>query len=213
MSAFTDKVVENCLAEYERFEKGKGRENKDPFSGFVGEYWSIGVKNKNINGKTTFQDKKGEEFRPAWSSAFISYIMRQSGAGKEFFYHEGHIHYVVKAIRDAAATPVKAKFLGRDPATYAPKVGDIVNGGRGTGKSVTFATVQTKYGKKKAIGEGNFIPSHSDIVVEIDTAKRKLRTIGGNVETDTVGLKEWDLEADGTLKKKKSLICIIECTL
>jgi len=127
------------------------------------------------------------------------------------FYHEGHIHYIVKAIRDAKITGTTAKFLGRDPKTYAPKVGDLINAGRGAAKSVTFANVLAKYGPKK-VDQGNFLPSHTDIVIDVDTSKKKLTTIGGNVD-DTVGKKIWNLKNDGTLVKGPSLICIIECLL
>jgi hypothetical protein len=211
MSAFTDRVAQQCLTEFARFNNGKGRETKDPFAGFVGEYWNIGLNNKNIDGRTTFEDKKGKPFRPAWSAAFISFIMRKSGAGNAFFYHEGHIHYVVKAIRDAKAG-ADVKFLGRDPKTQVPKVGDLINAGRGVAKSVTFKTVLAEYGKKE-VDKGNFLPSHSDIVIEVNMAKKKLTTIGGNVDVDTVGKKTWELKGDGTLVKGPSLICVIECLL
>jgi hypothetical protein len=210
MSAFTDKVAQQCLTEFARFNNGTGKETKDPFAGFVGEYWKGGLKINNIDGRTTFHDDKGNPFRPAWSAAFISFIMRKSGAGDAFFYNEGHIHYVVKAIRDAkAGTP--AKFLGRDPRTQVPKVGDLINAGRGAAKGVTFATVLSKYGNKE-VPNGNFLPSHSDIVIAVDANRKRLTTMGGNVD-DTVGKKTWDLKADGTLVKGKSLICVIECLL
>jgi hypothetical protein len=211
MSAFTDKVAAQCLTEFGRFNNGQGRETKDPFAGFVGEYWKTGLKTNNIDGRTTFQDGNGQPFRPAWSAAFISFIMRTSGAGNAFFYHEGHIHYVVKAIRDAKAG-ADAKFLGRDPKTQVPKVGDLINAGRGSANAVTFKTVLAKYGSKP-VDQGNFLPSHSDIVIDVNMAKKKLTTIGGNVEVDTVGKKTWDLKSDGTLVKGPSLICVIECLL
>ena len=53
---------------------------------------------------------------------------------------------------------------------------------------------------------------HSDIVIEVNPAKKQLTTVGGNVE-DTVGKKTWALKSDGTLVKGPSLICIIECLL
>lgn len=208
MSAFTDKVAKQCLEEFKRFKNGKGRENVDPFSDFVGEYWKIGLGNPNINGKTTFQTKKGP-VRPAWSSAFISFIMRQAGAGNAFVYSEAHIHYVVQALRDAKASGNPAKFLGRNPETHKPKVGDIINAGRAESKSVRFNNVLSKYGPKQ-VPKGNFMSTHSDIVVEV--ADGKLFTIGGNVEVDTVGRKEWKLK-DGKLVKGPSLICVIECLL
>jgi hypothetical protein len=211
MSAFTDKVASQCLTEFARFNNGKGKETKDPFAGFVGEFWSVGLNNHNIDGRTTFQDANGEPFRPAWSAAFISFIMRKSGAGDAFFFHEAHIHYVVKAIRDAKVSGTTAKFLGRNPKTQVPKVGDLINAGRGDAKTVTFANVLSKYGPKP-VDQGNFLPSHSDIVIAVDPAKKTLTTIGGNVD-NTVGKKTWDIKSDGTLVKGPSLICIVECLL
>jgi len=41
MSAFSDKVVSQCLTEFARFKNGKGRETKEPFAGFVREYLGI----------------------------------------------------------------------------------------------------------------------------------------------------------------------------
>jgi hypothetical protein len=212
MSAFTDDAVKQCKIEFKRFDEGKGRETKHPFSGFVGEYWKEGLKIKSIDGNTTFQDNKGNKFRPAWSSAFISFIMRKSGAGTKFLYSEAHVHYVVQAIRDAKDPNTKAKFLGRNPKLYAPKIGDIINEGRQDDKDVTFSSVLAKYGSKDA-PDGRFIATHSDIVIAFDAANNSLTTIGGNVATDTVGDKTWQLKSDGTLKKGATLICVIECLL
>ena len=119
---------------------------------------------------------------------------------------------MVKAIRDAKAADATAKFLGRDPSKHVPKVGDIISAGRGASKNVTFANVLSKYGKKP-VPNGNFMPSHSDIVTSVDPNKKQLTTIGGNVDVDTVGSKTWKLNADGTLVKGPSLICVIECLL
>lgn len=212
MSSFVDNVVKSCREQYKRFDNGKGQETLDPYAFYVGEYWRVGLNRKGIDGRTTFENQRGELYRPAWSSAFISYIARKSGAGKSFFYSEAHIHYVVKSLRDAKEKPPVAKFLGRDPTTYVPKVGDLINAGRESAADVTYKTVLRRYGPKPA-GEGKFMATHSDFVVEIDSQKRQLQSIGGNVQKDTVGLKTWKLKADGTLAKGATLICVIECLL
>ena len=212
MSAFTDQVAGNAKTELGRFKNGKGRETDDPFAGFVGEYWLDGLGVKHRDGRTEVMDANGKRIRPAWSAAFISFIMRKSGAGDAFFYSEAHIHYVVKAIRDAKQAGTTAKFLGRDPEKYTPKVGDLINAGRGASKSSRFNTVLREYGRRE-VPKGNFLATHSDIVVAVDSAGRTLTTIGGNVNVDTVGEKTWDLKADGTLKKGGSLITVIECLL
>ncbi|TGE01726.1 DUF2272 domain-containing protein [Methylobacterium nonmethylotrophicum] len=210
MSQFTTAVANECRKQLTRWKNGTGRETNDPYYRYVGEYWSYGLKNAHIDGRTVYQDKNGDPFRPAWSSAFISYIMRRSGAGAEFYYHEGHCHYVAKALRDAQGPSATAKFLGRDPAHYVPKVGDLINAGRGSGSNVRYSNFFKHYGSK-IVPKGNFIPSHSDIVVSVDAGS--LTTIGGNVSVDTVGQKTWKLKPDGTLDDKNDLICIIECTL
>lgn len=213
MSDFTDNLVAQAMHEYEKFENGKGRETDDPFCQYVGKYWSVGLKNSHIDGRTTYQDSEGKLYRPAWSSAFISYIVRCAGATEsQFLFSEGHIHYVVDAIRDAAANNTTVAYLGRDPKVYAPKVGDLINAGRGKAKGVTYKTVLGKYGPKAA-PEGVFMPTHSDVVVEIDRPAGKLHTIGGNVETDTVGRKTWEIGPDGTLAMKQTLIAVLECRL
>ncbi|MCD2180215.1 DUF2272 domain-containing protein [Rhizobium sp. C1] len=213
MSDFTDNLVAQAMHEYEKFENGKGRETDDPFCQYVGNYWSVGLKNSHIDGRTTYQDSKGKSYRPAWSSAFISYVVRCAGATEsQFLFSEGHIHYVVDAIRDAAAHNTTVAYLGRDPRVYVPKVGDLINAGRGSAADVTYATVLQAYGPEAA-PKGNFMPSHSDIVVEVDPQKGKLVTIGGNVAVDTVGRKVWQLDQAGRLAKGATLISVLECML
>lgn len=213
MSTFTDQLVAQAEHEYEKFDLGKGRETDDPYCQYVGKYWSIGLKNPNIDGRTTYQDSKGKPFRPAWSAAFISFNIRCAGATEsQFLFSEGHIHYVVDAIRDAKAENETVAYWGRDPKTYKPKVGDLINEGRDTAKNVTYATVLGKYGSASA-PKGNFMPTHSDIVVAIDEAKGIVTTIGGNVSVDTVGKKEWQLDGSGLLVKKDKLICVLECRI
>jgi hypothetical protein len=208
MSAFTDKVVSQCLTEFARFKNGKGRETKDPFAGFVGEYWDFGLKKKGIDGRTIFTDAKGKPVSAGVVGSIHFLHHAQERRGGCLFYHEGHIHYVVKAIRDAKIIGTTAKFLGRDPKTHVPKVGDLINAGRGAAKSVTFANVLAKYGPKK-VDQGNFLPSHTDIVIDVD---KKLTTIGGNVD-DTVGKKIWNLNNGRHIGEGPSLICVIECLL
>jgi hypothetical protein len=212
MSSFTEDVARRCEMEFDRWANGAGRETNDPYCGYVGKYWSIGVRNAHIDGRTTYMNSQGRPFRPAWSSAFISFIYRQAGAGADFYYHEGHIHYVAKAIRDAREASSTARFLGRNPAEYAPKVGDLINGGRGSSRGATWANVLRRYGTA-VVPRGRFIPSHSDIVVAVDSTAGTLRTIGGNVATDTVGAKTWALDHLGRLTDGAELITVIECTL
>lgn len=213
MSGFTDDLIGQAVHEYERFLEGHGHETDDPFCGYVGKYWSVGLKISGIDGRTTYQDLKGKAYRPAWSAAFISYVIRCAGATElQFLFSEAHIHYVVDAIRDAAAKNTTVAYLGRDPRNYAPKPGDLINGGRGTAAGMTYDTVMQAYGSAAA-PKGNFLPSHSDVVVEVDPGKGRLVTIGGNVSVDTVGRKVWQIDQQGRLTKGATLIAVLDCQL
>jgi len=211
MTEFVDSMVAQALNEYQKFNKGEGKETDDPYCGYVGKYWSIGLKNSHIDGRTTYHDARGRPFRPAWSAAFICFLVRAAGAtDAEFLFSEGHVHYVVNAIRDCEAENTTAAFWGRDPRRYTPKVGDLINAGRGSAAEVTFRNVLDEYGPKVA-PKGNFLPSHSDLIIEIDTQRSVAITIGGNVSVDTVGRKKWELDDSGILVKADELISVLEC--
>lgn len=213
MSGFTDNLIGQAMHEYERFLEGNGHETDDPFCGYVGKYWSVGLKISGIDGRTTYQDAKGKTYRPAWSAAFIGYVIRCAGATEsQFLFSEAHVHYVVDAIRDTKANNTTVAYLGRDPRTYAPKVGDLINAGRGSAAGITYDTVLQAYGPEAA-PKGNFLPSHSDVVVEVDPKKGRLITIGGNVSVDTVGRKVWQIDQQGRLAKAATLIAVLDCRI
>jgi hypothetical protein len=213
MAEFIESLVNAAHEELARFKNGTGRETDFPYYQYVGEYWSYGLKNSHIDGKTTYMDSKGKPYRPAWSSAFISFVVRKAGAtDSQFLFSEGHIHYVVDAIRDAAAGNSTVAYWGQDPRSYTPKVGDLINAGRGAGAGVTYSNVLSEYGSKLA-PNGNFIPSHSDVVVKVEQAKGLLYTIGGNVSVDTVGMKTWKTDPTGILKDASKLIAVLECRI
>lgn len=92
-------------------------------------------------------------------------------------------------------------FRGHDPSGYAPKLGDILQNNR-AGNSYTFPYASTHKSYQ----------SHSAIVIEVgtDTKGRYLRTVGGN-ESDSVGMKEVRLNAQGIVKNPLGLyISVIE---
>jgi len=211
MSNFTVAVAKFVNEELERWGDGAGRETDAPYSSYVAEYWKVGLPIINRNGNTTEIGADGKSSRPPWSAAFVSYIMRKSGAGDEFLYSEAHGHYVIKAICAANTNPIIAKFIGHHPAKYKPKVGDLISAERGYARNYNFQSAQDNYGPKP-VPRGHFF-SHSDIVVDVDAVARTLKTVGGNVTPDTVAKKTWRLKQDGTLVQGASLICVVECLL
>lgn len=211
MTAFTDKLQNICLEEYQRWDNGAGRETwgrpqhaKDYYL-FVKEYWqSIG--NNSLDGRTVVKNT-----RPAWSSAFVSHCVKKAGAGSKFKYTEAHCHYVAKAMAAADGAGGNYGYIARRTNAYKPKVGDIVVAGREYAK-------RYDYDQAKLIYEADsFYPSHGDIVVEV--FNDKIYVIGGNV-IHNVGRKTLKLKANGQLRDRvdangNSLpwIAILECKL
>jgi hypothetical protein len=165
---FTDRLIASCQAEWEFFRRstlsvdGSSkvglREYDDGAWQRVADYWAaLGGPYGNLTGKD-----RGF----AWSAAFISWVMREAGAGNQFPYSAGHATYINQAIRDAATAgaPLRAHRLN----SYAPQPGDLIGYWRGA----TPITIDNA----RKIG---WYESHTDIVVEVGNGF--INTIGGNV--------------------------------
>ena len=154
----------------------------------VGEYWWIGQDpGEREAGWTGKHDVDGHVFRAggdahyAWSAAFISYVMRTAGAGTRFPYSPNHSTYV-----NAAASGDSPILRARNPADYAPQLGDLICLGRGHAATLRFADLPTSY----------LWPGHCDIVVARQPGT--LSVVGGNVD-DAVTMKHVPVTADGKL--------------
>ena len=181
---YAKKLSNIALTQYDKYHLL--REQQSPLAEQIKQYWK-GI--AAFPGVST-----------PWSAVFISWCVKQAGAvGSEFKFAAAHSQFVYQAIQNAAAGT--GVFRGYDVATYAPKVGDILHNNR-SGNSFTFAYASTHKAYE----------SHSAIIVEVgmDTQGRYLRTIGGN-ESDSVGLKEVRLNANGIVKNPAGLyISVIE---
>lgn len=99
------------------------------------------------------------ELRP-WSAAFIAWLARGAGYTRDAFPDTVlHWDYI-----EAALNGGRSAFAARDPADYAPRVGDLVCNARGD--AVTFPTLRRG-------------PYHCDIVVAVSA--EGVDAIGGNV--------------------------------
>jgi Uncharacterized protein conserved in bacteria (DUF2272)/Cell Wall Hydrolase len=180
-----DRIVELCLAEWKTFGEGTLEEAHNDVFKRVGDYWeSIG-----IFGRTgqTVEDGK----RPPWSAAFISFIVRNAGGGERFLYDGAHWRYV----RDLIDGRTGALYEVVKPEDHAPEVGDLVHAGREEAKNFTFDDAMRQFERDKGY------PSHSDFVIRVDLANRKIFTIGGNV-SESVTESEYALKANGKLAKR-----------
>lgn len=158
----------------------------------VGEYWWLGQdadrKSAAWTGKhdewgSTFDPRTDENY--AWSAAFISYVMRTSGAGPRFPYTQSHSRYINIAARMAKGKSSGWAITAEAPDAYAPLPGDLICAGRGSARNLRY----------ERLPAGGF-PSHCDIVV--GKGPQGLEVIGGNVD-DAVTMKHIPINPQGRI--------------
>jgi hypothetical protein len=176
-----EQLMSAAVAEWLRFEMGTGQEHVDPFFKFVGEMWqSIGL------------DLDGKDRDTPWSAAFISFCVRKAGI-TGFKFAAAHSRYIHDAIVKRFANQA-APFWGFRITEQPPRLGDMVCQWRKNRKTFDDARVEDAFF------------SHCDIVVEVgDTF---VRALGGN-NTDTVGFKKYNLNANGFLKDEKNVFAVL----
>ena len=154
----------------------------------VGEYWWLGLPlGMSEQAWTGIHDQNGQIFSTsvdgnyAWSAAFISYVMRMSGAGHRFPYSPSHSEYINAARQGGSGYAIAAER----PETYAPQRGDLICLSRGR-QRLRFDDLPTS----------SHFPGHCDIVVA--NRAGSLDVIGGNV-ANSVSMKHVPVTADGRL--------------
>lgn len=126
---------------------------------------------------------------PAWSAAFISYVMRAAGVdAREFPPSAAHAFYIDAMIADAARFPDLAPFIPQEPELYAPRIGDLICADR--------SDAPLRSWRERAADHGRFRPMHCDIVVRVRPGQ--VEAIGGNVR-DAVSLARFPTDASGAL--------------
>ena len=150
----------------------------------VGDYWWFGQNAlTKESGWTARYDEYGTPYQgvsPAWSAAFISYIMRAAGAGDRFPYSPLHAEYI-----NAAARGTSPILQAQPPESYPPQPGDLICLGRAGAARLRFQDLPAP----------TFL-GHCDIVV--DAQPGVLSVIGGNVSAG-VTMKHVPVTASGTL--------------
>ncbi|MDR3505553.1 MAG: DUF2272 domain-containing protein [Acidocella sp.] len=156
----------------------------------IGEYWWEGMNaGDQTSGWTGKHDGAGHVFpvpengHYAWSAAFISYVMRIAGAGRDFPYGADHATYINAAARHEAHGLLDAE----DPANYAPRLGDLACFPRGSARNLTFADLPTT----------DSFPAHCGIVV--GGGAESVTIIGGNVD-DAVTMEHLQTNSTGELQ-------------
>jgi hypothetical protein len=136
-------------------------EHSEPLSSRVGDYWgSCG--HPEWNGNT-----RG---RP-WSGAFVSWVMRQSGASS--FPTAGRHGQYLASLYDQEFRGHSSAFLLHAPGEYAPKPGDLVCAGT-AGPSWRYASPAMAHRRIDNTA------SHCDVVTDVRGGF--IQAVGGNVK-------------------------------
>jgi hypothetical protein len=126
---------------------------------------------------------------PAWSAAFISFVLRNAGVDqREFRSSAAHAFYIDGMLADAASFPAQAPFVPHAVGSYAPVPGDLVCGDRSRRPLLAW--------QDRLAEAGQFRPMHCDIVVAARPGA--VQAVGGNV-ADAVTLSVFPTDASGRL--------------
>ena len=157
----------------------------------VGDYWWIGQDSGTEEGDWNSRyNESGTPYLhqpPAWSAAFISYVMRVAGAGRGFPYTPLHADYINAAARNEGV------LRAERPETYPPQPGDLICASRRRKRPLAFDDLPTD----------RFF-AHCDIVASNLPGQvpgqlpRQLVVIGGNVAAG-VTMKHVPITPEGTL--------------
>lgn len=175
--------------EWMRFERGLGKEHKDPFFRYVGEMWQ--AVDRNLDGKNR---------DVPWSAAGISFVVRNAGpAYGKFRFSAAHSRFVHHAINKRIEGDTSVPFWGYRLHETRPELGDIICRDRGPGPDVDydFARVEDSFS------------SHSDVVVRIDSDRNKLLAIGFNL-SHSCRIEEYDLAPGDFADDTKRVYAILK---
>jgi hypothetical protein len=174
---FTNKVIKNTQFEHLLWLNPKI--DSTTKKNYIKGYWEIGL---NIN---SAQAKRNADNNIAWSAAFISYIMRKSGAGDQFPYSSNHAHYISEGKRDT----LDNLFWTYKISERKPQKGDLVCNNR------DFSNVN--YDNVERGGS-----THCDIVMEV--TKSEAIVIGGNKGKGEVKEAKLYLDQNGFIDVKRN---------
>jgi hypothetical protein len=182
-TALRSQIVKVAQAELSKWGQGTKKETDPAMRSTLAGYWSSVLK-----GQASISNAIDK--RTAWSAAFISWVMKQAGAGSAFQPSSAHTRYIAAAgkARDAGD---KTKFWAHRVTEVTPEPGDLICRDRKpTGKNTCAGVTYDN------VGQGG--PSHSDIVLAINPANRQMTVVGGNVD-DSVKSRIIQLTTDGHL--------------
>jgi Uncharacterized protein conserved in bacteria (DUF2272) len=185
-------IVAIAKNEFDRFHSFK--EGQEPLRSRIADYYEAAGGSRNLDPTLNVN---------AWSAAFVSFCVKQSGAtSSQFEFSMQHSVFIHAAIANANAN--RGVFRGHRITEYAPKLGDLIHHNRDGSSLADFEFAQTHAD----------YPSHSAIVIDLDTHNggRRAVTMGGN-ESNSIGQSFFALDGSGFLDQSKiaqKLICVVE---
>jgi len=124
---------------------------------------------------------------PAWSAAFVSYVMQRAGVpGFVFPPAAAHSTYIDALLFSWSGNPEGAAFVPHEPVDYSPRPGDLICADRS--RSPLY------HWQERLSEAGSFRPMHCDVVVA--SGGGLVQAIGGNV-LDAVVLRRFPADAAG----------------
>lgn len=187
------RIAQVAEQERTRWSNGARVETESAMTATLQDYYRTGV---GITVSASELQSSSWQGGHPWSAVFISWAMRQAGAGSAFAYSTAHREYVSAAKRNAEAGNTANPFWAYPVEKIVPEVGDLVcadrDGGGGCG-GVTYATIDN----------GTAWSTHCDVVTAVDRAGRKLTAVGGNV-SQSVKAKTIAIDAQGFVVPQQS---------
>jgi hypothetical protein len=162
----------------------------------------------------------------AWSAAFVSSVMEDAGVPKmKFGRSPNHISYITAAVKravsDVNGDTADDLYRACDPFSTRPRPGDLLCYQRESytprkGLSLHRSLMSDIASSARAISM-----THCEIVIDVDSKSKKIRTVGGNVQQAvterTLNINRQDLlstsyaakpcEKNGNAEKEKATAC------
>jgi len=181
-SPFRRKTIKYALQEYKNWGDGTKKESDSSMYANLKRYWD----------ELGWNESDWSPSGTAWSSAFISYLMKKAKATKdEFNFSSRHSGYITKAVENRKENK-KGSFKAYRINEKKVELGDLVCRARQDGVGYDST--------------GSY-DSHCDLIVEIDGDNAI--GIGGNV-SNSVSKTKIPLTADGFVKEGNRRFVVIK---
>lgn len=179
-AALRQAIVARANAELQRWGDGQKQETEAAMRPALRDYWGTVISGQEI--------EDAIDNRDAWSAVFVSWVMREAGAGSAFTSAAAHRLYAAAA-KKARLMGDAAKFQAFRIGEATPEVGDVICVDRKPEGSTSCSG--TTY---ENVDDGQKRATHGDVVVEVDAGS--IRVVGGNVG-QSVKHKVLTLDATG----------------